>query len=157
MKKYINLAIFIAFAILIVWVGLLRYKVKRLQEKPPTEVIIRDTIRDTIKIPKPVPVLVEVVEPFIVPVQELVFVGNGDSIVIPKTKKTYQDKNYKAIVSGYNPNLDYIEVYQETINNTIRIPAPKWSIGITAGYGAFYNKGVIRTGPGIMAGVSYRF
>lgn len=157
MKKYINLAIFIAFAILIVWVGLLRYQVKKLRETPPTEVIIRDTIRDTLKIPKPVPVLVEVDKPFIVPVRELVFVGNGDSLVIPKTKKTYQAKNYKAIVSGYEPNLEYIETYQETINNTIVKPTPKWSLGVTAGWGVFYNQGVIKTGPGIMVGVNYRF
>lgn len=157
MRKYINLAIFIAFAILIAWVGLLRYQVKKLRDTPPTEVIIRDTIRDTIKIPKPVSVLVELEKPFIVPVRELVFVANGDSLVIPKTKKTYQDKRYKAIVSGYEPNLDYIETYQETINNTIVKPAPKWSLGVTAGWGVFYNNGVIKTGPGIMAGVNYRF
>lgn len=157
MKKYINLAIFIAFAVLIVWINLLRYQVRKLREIEPAVVIQRDTIRDTIKIPNPVPVLVEIAEPFIVPVQEFVIIANGDSIVIPRQVKTYQDSTYKAVVSGFQPSLDYIEVYSKTITSTITktIRPQRWGVGISAGCGIHLHQGKVQPAPYVGIGVYY--
>lgn len=157
MKKYINLAIFIAFAILIVWVGMLRYQVHKLRNQPiqtDTTTIIE---YDTLKVPFPVPVVVEVDKPFIVPVQELVFIAGGDSIVIPKEVKTYKDSTYKAIVSGFRPSLDYIEVYQKTINNTVTktISPSRWGVGLSVGYGFHLNAGKVSPAPFVGVGVYY--
>lgn len=59
-----------------------------------------------------------------------------DSLVyvqIPIEQKVYQGEQYKLGVSGYKPNLDYIEIYQQT---QVVQPKPKrWSIGVQAGYG----------------------
>lgn len=157
MKKYINLAVFVAFIILIIWVNLLRYQVRKLQNQPiqtDTTTIIE---YDTLKVPFPIPVVVEVDKPFIVPVQELVFVAGGDSIVIPKEVKTYQDSTYKAVVSGFRPSLDYIEVYQKTITNNITntITPSRWGVGVSVGYGFHLNQGKITPAPYVGVGVYY--
>jgi len=60
-------------------------------------------------------------------------------VELPVTQKHYQSDTYQAWVSGYQPNLDSIEVYQrtQTITETITItqeskPKP-WGIGIAGG------------------------
>ena len=48
----------------------------------------------------------------------------GDT-VLPVEQKIYQDSNYTAYVSGYNPNLDSLKVYPKTVtvtNDIVRIP-----------------------------------
>lgn len=48
---------------------------------------------------------------------------NEDSlIVLPKSVKTYSDKSYRCQVSGYQPNLDWIEVYPERVTVKEYIP-----------------------------------
>lgn len=39
----------------------------------------------------------------------------GDSIpvLIPITSKEYKTDNYRAIVSGYKPSLDFMEVFKD--------------------------------------------
>lgn len=157
MKKYINLAIFIAFAVLIVWVNLLRYQVNKLRNQP----VITDTITlikyDTIKQPYPVAVISEIVvdNPIYIPVEKLVFVG--DSLILERERKTYKDSTYKAVVSGFQPSLDYIEVYQRTITNTITktIRPQRWGVGISAGYGIHLYQGKVQPGAYVGAGVYY--
>lgn len=60
-------------------------------------------------------------------------------VVIPITQKVYEDSLYRAWVSGYDVNLDSIEVYTRT--REIRISVPflakhkRWGLGLQAGYG----------------------
>ena len=71
-----------------------------------------------------------------------------DSLKLVYADKVYSDSSYKAYVSGYNANLDSIEVYQktkyETINNVIRetIYKEKWSwyldLGVNVINGGYY-------------------
>lgn len=59
-----------------------------------------------------------------------------DSLVfiqVPMEQKIYQGENYKAAVSGYKPNLDWIETYNAT--KTITPKPKKWGLSISAGYG----------------------
>lgn len=156
-NKIISLIGLACIIILIVWVNLLRYQVSKLRNQP----IITDTITliktDTIKIVNPIPVysVISVNDPLYIPVEKLVFVG--DSLVLPKEIKTYQDSTYKAVVSGYEPKLEEIEVYQKTITNTITktIKPQRWGVGIYGGYGASYSDKRINFTPQIGIGVYY--
>lgn len=64
--------------------------------------------------------------------------GDSAAVVIPITQKVYEDSTYKAWVSGYEPQLDSIFVYQKTqvINNYIREKPKHWGIGLQIGYGS---------------------
>ena len=59
------------------------------------------------------------------------------AVQVPITSKHYSGKNYDAYVSGFEPNLDSIFVYNETqlITETItRMKPPnKWSLTVNAG------------------------
>lgn len=63
--------------------------------------------------------------------------GDSAAVVIPITQKVYEDSTYKAWVSGYEPQLDSIFVYQKTqvINHYIREKPKYWGIGLQIGYG----------------------
>ena len=155
--KYALLIGFIVISILVVWVNVLRYQIKKLRNQP----IITDTITlvktDTIKIVNPIPVYSEIIvkEPIYIPVEKLVYVG--DTLILPRERKTYQDSTYKAVVSGYEPKLDYIEVCQKTITNTITktIKPQRWGVGIYAGYGVIYSDKNLKLAPSIGIGVYY--
>lgn len=56
-------------------------------------------------------------------------------VTLPITKKTYRDSNYTAVVSGYNPNLDFIETYNKTETRYFpKWKQPRFSIGVGGGY-----------------------
>lgn len=56
-------------------------------------------------------------------------------VTLPITKKTYRDSDYTAVVSGYNPSLDYIETYHKTVIKLVeRWRQPRFSIGVGGGY-----------------------
>jgi opacity protein-like surface antigen len=61
-------------------------------------------------------------------------------VQLPIQQRTYQDSTYTAWISGYEPRLDSIEVYQQlstvTITNTITKPAKRWSVSASAGMAA---------------------
>lgn len=80
-----------------------------------------------------------------------------DTILI-REEKVYKDSTYTAWVSGYQPNLDSIEVYPRTVTNYItnevtkmvtKIKKPKWAISVGGGIG--YN-GKIEPYVGLSAG-----
>ena len=62
-------------------------------------------------------------------------------VTLPRQVREYRDSTYYARVSGYRPELEYIETYNRTqiIHERETIPAPepgRWSLAVTAGYGA---------------------
>lgn len=102
--------------------------------------------------------------------RDSLFAANGllirqvDSLTacLVRTRKEYQDSTFRAVVSGFDPSLDYIEVYPKetviTVTRNVSNPAPKWSFGLAAGPGIFVNtKGKVNAGGGIIVGVSYNF
>ena len=99
-------------------------------------VIIVDTVRDSI----PYPVYETVIQtvPELFPVYITL---EGDTVREPIfvpiriTQKEYLTDNYHAWVSGYNPSLDSIDVFQKTTYITEKVKARRWGIGLTAGYG----------------------
>lgn len=56
-------------------------------------------------------------------------------VPVPVTQREYRTDDYHAWVSGYNPSLDSIDVFQKTMYITKRQPARRWGIGVSTGYG----------------------
>lgn len=103
---------------------------------------LRDTIVriDTIRlIPEPITKVVRVVDsiPVPFPVYKTDTLIVIDTLYLPREQKHYKEKEFEAWISGYQPNLDSIWVYNKTAEvNTISVPLRKrWSIGVQAGYG----------------------
>lgn len=126
-------------------------------------VIVRDTIRlsgDTLE--------AQVIEKEIVRYEEIPVVMwlpsdtvMRDSVVyirdsvavVPIMLKTYTDSTtYRAVVSGYEPRLEEIEVYQTNTVITNTVEASRWSIGLQGG--VYMTPAGVQ--PGLGVGVSYR-
>ena len=71
--------------------------------------------------------------------------------VVPRTQKRYEDSTY--MVSGYEPRLDSIEVYQKTVVVTKsvegRVKNRRFNVGLTGGFGY----GVFTRKPDVWVGV----
>lgn len=81
--------------------------------------------------------------------------SDSAAVVIPITQKRYESEDYRAYVSGYEPNLDSIFVFPKT--TTIRErrskPPDKWHIGLHGGIG--YGFKSRQAEPFIGIGISY--
>ena len=115
-----------------------------------------ETRIDTIRIEKPVYVDRYFRDSVIVAVKDTILVHDTTYMYLPREHRVYMDSMYRAIVSGIEPRLDSIEVYNPTSIVTIETLRPskqrsRWSISLHAGYG------ICPTGltPTISAGVSY--
>ena len=81
-------------------------------------------------------------------------VHDSIEVPVPIYQKRYDDSLYTAWVSGYEPNLDSINLHlptiTETVTKTIIKPAPLITFGIQAGagYGLFNQKPDIYIGVG---------
>lgn len=112
---------------------------------------IRDTIRDTIPIPVKetlkrtdtvyLPILIDTTTYRTVE-------GDSVPVLIPITSKEYKTDDYRAVVSGYKPSLDSMEVYREKEIITLKPKQKRWGLGLQVGYG--YPSGLYVGG-----GVSY--
>lgn len=71
-------------------------------------------------------------------------------VYVPIIKKEYQTDQYKAWISGYEAQLDSIEVYNKTITVTKK---KRWGVGIQGGIG-MTPKGIQ---PYIGFGVNFNF
>lgn len=63
--------------------------------------------------------------------------SDSATVVLPVTQKMYSDTDYRAWVSGYEPQLDSIKVFPRTVTvrETIYKPPSRFSIGLQGGYG----------------------
>lgn len=124
------------------------------ESEPP----LRDTIVDTIKVVKPIAKDSVITRYKVVNMERVNYVDSVNTISevvfdtvqvrLPIESKHYEGDSYEAWVSGYEPNLDSINVYNHTI-----VPKPKrWSIGLQGGVG-ITPKGVQ---PYIGVGISFR-
>lgn len=121
MKKYITpiIAGLVAFALYCIGIASAYHKGRVDGEKKAVETIITqiDTVVrvDTITAVKPVYLTQRVVDsiPYYIHVADTISV----LAYLPRTERIYQDSSYRAVVSGVEPSLDEISVYQKT--NTI--------------------------------------
>lgn len=128
---------------------------------PDPELIVQtDTLRiqDTILVEKPVPVEVRVVDTMLVAVTDTVHLSDTVYLTLPRETKLYGDSTYTAQVSGYRPELDWIEVYPQTVYLTKVVKTQdvkRWGLGLQAGYGAYVAGGQVRLAPYVGVGISY--
>lgn len=63
--------------------------------------------------------------------------SDSAAVVLPITQMVYSDTDYRAWVSGYEPQLDSIKVFPRTVTvrETIYKPPNRFSVGVQAGYG----------------------
>lgn len=115
-----------------------------IERNRPVETITKIERRvDTIKLRDPVPVYTTLksYQFFDFPIEKVVYVDSSShvQVEIPIEQKTYRDSNYMAIVSGFQPNLDYIETYNNTTTitttNVVHYrPLVSLGVGATAGW-----------------------
>lgn len=84
------------------------------------------------------------------------------AVYLPRETKVYEDKRYRAEVSGYQPSLDRIDIFTQTevvTQNTAQVVRQKtrWGIGISAGYGVAINTAeqAFKPAPYIGVGIQY--
>ena len=85
------------------------------------EVIVENHTTDTITIVR-IDTFRSVLPRFITEkVVDTIFVEktSENGLKLPITQKYYNDDSYQAWVSGYNPNLDSINVFQKIVTNTV--------------------------------------
>ena len=110
---------------------------------------IRDTVRDTIPIPVETLKRTDTVYlPILIDTTTDRAVGDSVPVIIPITSKEYKTDDYRAVVSGYKPSLDFMEVYREKEIITLKPKQKRWGFGLQVGYG--YPSGLYVGG-----GVSY--
>ena len=76
-------------------------------------------------------------------------------VIVPFTQKTYETDDYKAWVSGYEPELDSINIYRrtETVTNTMYLDKKRRRWGVMVGVGAgISHKGTVTPMVGVMIG-----
>ncbi len=118
-------------------------------------VFVRDTIRDTVRIPQ---------TRYVVRIDTVRLQVAGDTVYIdaqiPIERKEYQTDDYKAVIEGWRPELIAMEVYRQTwfIDRVQTVSVPdrrRWGLGIQAGYGASIRGGKIVGVPYIGIGAQY--
>lgn len=128
-------------------VGLLLFFVGRWTA--PAQVITEEVVntvtrvvRDTVTIKKPVTCYVHTRDSILVPIRDTLHVRDTLYISVPREVKVYEDSRYRAEVSGYQPSLDRIDIYQQTQyieRDVVRTVEGKkrtrWGIGVQLGYG----------------------
>lgn len=119
-------------------------------------VVVRDTVRETVLVPK---------VRYLTRVDTVLLPVPGDTVevpvLVPISRKVYEGEDYRAVVSGFRASLDTLDIFRktQTVTNTVvqRVEVPgkpkRWGIGASAGY-ALTPQGVK---PYIGAGISYSF
>lgn len=126
-------------------------------ETPKADTLI---IRDTVTVETPVPILTTITDTLLVAYPDIVIIHDTTFVQLPKERKEYSGKDYRAIVSGYQPSLDLIQVFPETkvVPRTISVPSRKrshFALSLQAGYGITIQDNRITPLPYIGAGLSY--
>ena len=101
---------------------------------------------------------VRIVDTMLVAVTDTVTVGDTVYLSLPQETKVYGDSTYTAQVSGYRPELDWVEVYPQTevVTRNIFVDSRKrWGIGLQAGYEMLVYNGDMYLSPYIGIGISW--
>lgn len=81
-------------------------------------------------------------------------------VALDRQKKVYEDSTYRAVVSGINPSLDEISVYQKQIyvdrtQTVIQKERSRWGVGLQIGYGMGVRGQNLEHFPYVGIGLSY--
>lgn len=113
--------------------SLFHSKKQQIEYKTSDTVMTIDTIRDTI--PRVTLVRFDQWDTIYIPLLIDSEVVDSVPFAIEIEKKEYRTEDYHAIISGYKPTLDLIEVFQKTQTITLTPKPKKWGLGLHAGYG----------------------
>ena len=98
-------------------------------------ITVRDTVRDSI--PQPFAVRIDHYDTLYIPIY--IDTTTVDSILVPVSipieRKEYVTKDYRAVISGYKPRLETMDVFRQTQTVTVREKPKRWGIGPQAGMG----------------------
>ena len=140
-----NFIVFVCFGAALVASFL--FGVREGRRRAATDEVQRDTIvmRDTIRIPAPRPTFVVTQGTILLALQDALIakpdtLRSRDTIYVHLARevKTYSDSSYRAVVSGFRPSLDEIEIYQRTkvVTETRVVRSSPWvTIGPSIGVG----------------------
>ena len=128
----------------------------------PSVTVFTVTVRDTVVIDRPVPVRVMKRDTMLVAIRDTVVRHDTTYISLPRETKTYGDERYTAVVSGYRPSLDRLEIYIEdrvvtkvAIPQATAAPPKRWGLGVQVGAGATLQGQTVRVSPYVGVGISY--
>lgn len=96
-------------------------------------IIVRDTVHDSI--PKPLLVRFDHWDSIPFPVTVRDTLRDTIYIPVPIERKEYLTADYHAIVSGYRPRLELMEVFRRTQTVTVTPKPKRWGLGVQAGIG----------------------
>ena len=156
MNKIIFVILLLACLILGYFAGVTVREMNR-----PEIVVVTDTlyVHDTIRIDRPVYISQRVVDTLLVPVTDTLRLHDTTFVSLPRMQREYPDSTYHAWVSGYEPALDSIDVYQTEriieITKTITPKPKRWHLGVSAGYGAALTEPKPVLSPYVGVGVTY--
>lgn len=118
------------------------------------EVVRTDTVRitDTIVSVQPICTIKRVTDTLLIHTTDTLM--REVVVSLPREERIYEDSTYRAVVSGYRPSLDTMQVYQRqsVVKVTERETPPRWSLGLQGGVGVT-PKGVQ---PYLGVGITYR-
>lgn len=156
----------VAFFGIIAFFAILSFVLGRKSVKTPENTIKRDTVEvviiDTEFVETPVPVYREIVRTEYLAVTDTIVRNDTAYIQVPIERKVYQDSTYRAVISGYKPNLDSLWVYNTThyvtITEKVKEKASKWGFNATIGPGVVIApSGKVSAGIGATIGFGYSF
>ncbi len=166
MNKFYKILIAIAVVVLIVEAFLLG---RRSAQKSEVRVDVKREVVERVRIDtllqlKPVYITQKVVDTLriLVPVTDTEVQPDADScaVDIPIVERVYKDSTYRAVVTGYNPELKEIEIYRptilrtETITNTLK---PRFNFGVQLGIGPTYGFINRKLDVGVYAGIGFQY
>lgn len=159
-----GLKVFLASAILAVTFCLGEKRGMDRIAPPPAPKTETDTlyIRDTIRVPKPVPKHIYHKDTVLIPSGDTIRVPDTAYLAVEREYKVYEDSLYRAVVSGYRPSLDEIDIYRRdkivTVTTTVVKEHPKWGFGVGIGPGLMLDtRGELRAGVAAVVGIEWRF
>lgn len=103
-----------------------------------TPEVIRVIKRDTLRLNTPVLREIHIVTHDTIKIVMNDTIVRRDTIYLEREQRVYEDDDYKAFVSGFQPRLDSIYVYRKTIYETKVSTRKEWrrfTYGVQAGVG----------------------
>lgn len=99
-------------------------------------------VRDTLRVKEPVFYETRITDTMVVTVTEFEVVHDTAWVQLPREEVEYRDSSYRAVVSGFRPRLEELDIYQKekivTIQTEKVVTVPerrRWGVGVQAGYG----------------------
>ncbi len=115
-------------------------------------------VRDTITLEKPAYITKRITDTMLVAVTDTVRMRDTLYLSLPREERVYRDSLYMAVVSGYRPSLDRLDIYRTERIVTVYKAPRKWGFGIAAGPGLLISPdGRAHLGIGVTAGVRWDF